>query len=317
MNRVSTLSENQFLVNTLMNNQQQMQEAQQQVTTGHKSQDYKGIADQAEALIGSQSVASRTQQYISGNNQLNLTLQTYDATTRGLASNAQAIKDAVMRAISTNSSSGLIDSVTNLLSQSLGQLNTQLNGQYIYGGTRTDTPPVNITTPAQLVAMGQPPSAAFSNNQLKPQAQVNDNVTITYGQLANQVGQPLLQSIQRILQYNNGTLAGPSPPGPGTPFSDPMTQAQKDFLTGELSSLSATVSGLNAAATQNGVLQQQLDNVQQQNQSQLTTVNSFISDVQDADAAQAITKLNQDQLALQASYHVVAQLGKLSLANFL
>jgi flagellar hook-associated protein 3 FlgL len=127
----------------------------------------------------------------------------------------------------------------------------------------------------------------------------------------------MMQAIQRILQYNNGSLAGPSPPGPGTAFSNPLTPAQQQFLIGELGRLTTVTNGVNDAATQNGVLQKQLAQVQQQNTSQLTTVNNFISDIQDVDAAEAITRLNQDQVALQASFKVTAQLGQLSLVNFL
>jgi flagellar hook-associated protein 3 FlgL len=317
MTRVSTFGDSQILINQMLQQEQNLQTAQQQVTTGYVSNNFSGIASQAETLIGSQTVAARTQQYINSNQQLDLTLQTYDASLTSLASNAQSLNNAVTSAIANNSGTGLIDTVQNLLSQSIGQLNTQLDGQYIFGGTNTNTPPVNISTPAQLIALAQPPSAAFSNNQQQAQAQVDDTTTMTYGQLASTVGQPLLQAMQQILQYNNGTLGGPSPPGPGTAFSEPLTTAQASFLTGLLSNLTTVTNGVNGAATQNGINQQELSNVTQQNTSQLTTVNSFISDIQDVDSASAITNLNQDQTALEASYKVVGQLGQLSLVNFL
>jgi flagellar hook-associated protein 3 FlgL len=317
MTRVSTFGDSQVLVNQMLLNEQNIQNTQQQVTTGHVSNDYAGIASQAETLVGSQTVAARTQQYINSNQLLDLKLQTYDTSLTSLASNAQSLNNAVTSALANNSATGLLDTVQNLLSQSIGQLNTQLDGQYIFGGTNTDTPPVNISTPAQLIALSEPPSAAFSNNQLQAQAQINDSTTMTYGQLANQVGQPLLQAMQRILQYNNGTLGGPSPPGPGTAFSNPLTPAQTSFLTGELSGLTSVTNGINDAATENGINQQELTNVSNQNTSQLTTVNAFISDIQDVDAATAITNLNQDQVALQASYKVIGQLGQLSLVNFI
>jgi flagellar hook-associated protein 3 FlgL len=317
MTRVSTFGGAQLLVNQMLQAEQNVQDAQQQVTTGHVSNDYAGIASQSETLISSQTVASRTQQYIDSNNILDLKLQTYNTSLTSLASNAQSLNNAVTSALANQSATGLIDTVQNLLSQSVGQLNTQLDGQYIFGGTNTNTPPVNVGTPAQLIALTEPPSAAFSNNQLQAQQQINDTTTMTYGQLANQVGQPLLQAIQRILQYNNGTLGGPSPPGPGTAFSSPLTTAQQSFLTGELSRLTGVTNGINDAATQNGINQQELSNVSQQNTSQLTTVKTFISDVQDVDAATAITNLNQDQVALEATYKVIGQLGQLSLVNFI
>ncbi|HUN51455.1 MAG TPA: flagellin [Candidatus Sulfotelmatobacter sp.] len=317
MTRVSTFGSSQLLINQMLQDEQNIQTTQQQVSSGHVSNNYAGIADQAETLISSQTVAARTQQYINSNQLLDLKLQTYNTSLTSLASNAQSLTNAVTSALANNSATGLIDTVQNLLSQSIGQLNTQLDGQYIFGGSNTGTPPVNISTSAQLIAMTEPPTAAFSNDQQQAQAQINDTTTMTYGQVASTVGQPLLQEMQRILQYNNGSLGGPSPPGPGTAFSDPLTPAQISFLQGELSNLTNVTNGVNNAATQNGINQQELSNVEQQNTSQMTTVTNFISDIQDVDAASAITNLNQDQLALQTSYAVIGQLSQLSLVNWL
>ena len=46
-------------------------------------------------------------------------------------------------------------------------------------------------------------------------------------------------------------------------------------------------------------------------------VTGVISDIEDVDMASAVTRLNGDQTALQASYKVMAQLSQLSLLNFL
>ena len=48
-----------------------------------------------------------------------------------------------------------------------------------------------------------------------------------------------------------------------------------------------------------------------------TLYQGFASDIQDVDMATAATNLNQNQTALQAALEVTAQLGQLSLLNYL
>ena len=68
---------------------------------------------------------------------------------------------------------------------------------------------------------------------------------------------------------------------------------------------------------ENGVRQNRLDSVLQQHETTGNVVTGVISDIEDVDMASAVTKLNGDQTALQASYKVMAQLSQLSLLNFL
>lgn len=43
----------------------------------------------------------------------------------------------------------------------------------------------------------------------------------------------------------------------------------------------------------------------------------FISDIEDVNIAEAITRVNNDQVALEVSYKVMGELGNLSLLNFI
>jgi flagellar hook-associated protein 3 FlgL len=52
-------------------------------------------------------------------------------------------------------------------------------------------------------------------------------------------------------------------------------------------------------------------------QSSLHRVQGFVLNIEDVDIAQALAKLNQNQTALQASYHTISQLNQLSLLDYL
>ena len=314
--RVGSLGQGQLLLDQLLQQQNSLAVVQQQLSTGHKADDLKGIARDASSLLSTKTLVSRAQQFIENNKQLGLKLSSYDSALQGVSSVAQDLRDSVLQAINLNSGTGLIEKVKNILGETLDQLNKQVNGEYIFGGTRTDQPPVTVTTAAGLIALPEPPTAAFANNQLKPQVKIDDNITVVYGQLADAVGAPLMHAIQRILQFDAGTVPSGAT-GPAGTFGSTLTAAQRDYLLGEVTNLNTVSQDLNEVTAQNGVHQAELTKVQDRKNTEVNVLNGFISDIQDVDTAGAITKLNQDQLALQASYSVLSQLNKLSLLNFL
>ncbi len=315
--RVSTAGQADVLLNALLQSQNSLAQAQAQVSTGDKSPTYEGLSPDVSTLSGAQSTASETQNYLNTNAAISNTLSAYDTALTGLSSIASSLKNAVTQALANNSGTGLITTVKGLLSQAVDLLNQQVNGNYIFGGTNTATAPVTVTTASGLIAAASPatpltaPPGVFANNQLKPEAQVDSNLTIAYGQLASDVGGPLLAEMQSILKYDAGVTAG------GSSFGSTLTATQSSFLTGEVNNLAQVSQGVNQATASNGVTQQELSTLETTQNSRLTTANNFISDIANADVATAVTNVNQDQLALQASYNLIASMSKLTILNYL
>ena len=77
------------------------------------------------------------------------------------------------------------------------------------------------------------------------------------------------------------------------------------------------IDDLQLEVAQVGTDQQVLDEITIRHQETLDFTKIFISDIGDADAAEAISNLNRDQLALEGSFQVLAQIGRLSLLNFI
>lgn len=314
--RIGTFGQEQFLISELMRHQSRMVETQLQVTSGRKADDLRGYAREAPALLSSQTLQARLEQYQRDNRELALKLQTYDTALRSIEDTAQTLREDVIQAINLNSGAVLIDKIENLLNHAIGVLNQQVDGRFIFGGSRTDSAPVTIATPAELAALVEPPAAAFANSQLKQSAKVDDQVAMSFGMLADEVGLPLLQSLQRILQYNGGTLAG-GPPGPGTAFTDPLTNEQRDFLVGEVEQVTVVARQITKLASENGLRMSELEKIQERQRTEVNFLKTFIADLSEVDIAEAISRLNQDQLALEASYSVLGQLGRLSLIDFI
>lgn len=307
MTRISTAGQNQFLLVDLLRTQESLLNTQKQITSGRKASDYKGMAPQISTLMGAKNVLARTEQFIQSNKELSRVLDIQNATMQGLVDISGDLRELVIGAIDTTSGLALRTGINDLFDTAVSLLNLQDSGRYVFGGTRTDTPPVATTTPAGLEALGLGNELnAFVNNSLKTQAKVDDNLTLTYGVLASDIAEDLFEVMQDLMIYEstNG-------------FSNPLTEAQQSYLTSKIGGLGEAFDTLNSAQAKNGSIMMTLEEVQQRHVEDRTFLKSFVSDIEDADLAEAVTRLNQQQLALEASFQVYSTLNRLTLLDFI
>lgn len=307
MTRVSTVGQNQLLLVDLLRTQERLVDTQKQITSGRKASDYKTMAPDVSTLMGTKNILARTEQYINSNNELGRTLEVQNAAMQGLVDISSELRELVIGAIDTTSGLALRTRIDDLFTTTVSLLNTQEGGRYIFGGTRTDTAPIQTTTPTGLEGLGAGNELlAFANNSLKSQSKVDDNLTLTHGVLATDIAEDLFEIMQDLMIYE--TANG---------FSNPLTDAQQTFLIGKISDLNTAFETLNAAQAKNGSIQTTLEGVQQRHEEDRTFLMGFVSDIEDVDLAEAITRLNQQQLALEASFEVFSTLNRITLLDFI
>jgi flagellar hook-associated protein 3 FlgL len=305
---VSTLAQSQYMLSRIQQDEASLQNTQVQVATGFVSTTYGGIGNQTAALESAQTQDTLATGFVAtaqlAANQVNL----QDAQMSQLSSLASQLQQDVTTAVANGNGGTLMSQTQNIFEQAVQILNSQdANGNYIYSGGKTNTPPVTATTMTQLMAL---PSAsqAFANGTQKASVQIGSNETVQVGVLASDVGTQLMQSIQDIANFN----AGPS----GT-FGTQLTSAQSTFLSNEISSAQTATQTINDASGSNGEVFQQLQTAITSQQSMSTLYKGFASDIQNVDMATASTNLSENQTALQAALEVTAQMGQLSLLNYL
>ena len=151
-------------------------------------------------------------------------------------------------------------------------------------------------------------SDAFQNDDVKAQAKLSDSFDVTFGQLADEVAGPLFASFKRIAEFNSG---------PDGPFDGPLNDAQRGFLENELQELETAIQSAHKTEIMNGLNSNKVEDIKNIQKDQSDYLEIFVADIEDVDIAEAITRLNNDQTALQASYQVVGSISRLSLVNFL
>ncbi len=322
--RVSTFAQNAILLRETLRNEERLFRDQEQVASGLKTNEYRGIARDIGTLSVAKTTQSRLEQFKQANLDMERRLDIYDVTLLALGDAAQRVRQAVIGALAVDSSVGLRAELDVIFDEVISLLNTKDNGRFIFGGTRTDAAPVNISSPNQLEDPAVVTSIAgiFDNNQIVRQAEIDDGLTLDFGVRADDVAADLMQVLRRIMQFdagNNPTDIANVPTGEISdgPFTTPLTGNQRTFLTNELAGATAAFDTLNQAAAQNGLNQATLEDTQDRQDKNLTFVAIFISDIEDVNAAQAISQLNLDQIALEASFQVYSRLTSLSLINFL
>lgn len=307
MTRIATLSQQQALLNELLKTNTRTFQTQLQVSTGKVGQTYKDLAKDTGVLLSAKRVETRITQFQKTVTELGGRLENQNVQLEQIASSAGQLRQNVLDALSLNSGSGLMEAVDGVFRQALSVLNAQVDGSYIFAGSRVNTAPANITSLADLVA-APTASGIFTNDQQRRGVEIDTGQTLNYTFLADEVGLPLMTALKSIADYNAG---------PNGPFGDQLTAQQQQFLEGILPTLKTVSQDLNSIVARNGQYQQQVASVVEVHEQTSVFIKSFISDIEDVDMADAVSRLNQDQVASQAATYILSQLQSISLLNFL
>lgn len=319
MTRISTFQQSQMLLSDMLASQKQAAQAQRQVTTGHAAEFYKDIHMDVTSLTGAKSLLSRLDQHQANNSRIMSRLAHYDQAMAGIESSGSDMKLAVMSAINTSSAQGLYSTIEGAFENVLNFLNSQNTEGYLFAGTNRDVAPVGISSIDDLLVALEPPTDIFLNNDLKSSVRIDENRTLEVGVLADGLGLEIMTAFQRMAMWKNGVIPTtlPAPTGPSGAFGTPLSQEDQDFLVGEIANLEQLIDTISAFRGDNGLNQKTIGEAQESLSLQITQAKEMISTIEDVDAAEAISNLNQKNFALEVSYNVLSQINRLSLLNFI
>lgn len=306
VDRVATNSQSQFMLSQIMQANNALNTTQQQVASGMVSTNYVGIGNKTATLEAARAAAARADAYATNTQQAvtQTDLQNTQLTT--LSGLAQQLQQAITSAAGNSDGTNLMATAQNVFQQASAILNsTDANGNYIYGGGQGNKQPFTATSLSALT--GGTVASFFQNGTQKQSVMVGDGQSVQIGVLASDIGTQLMTTLQNLQNADN----------PSGSLDGQLTSAQTTTLTGILPTAAAATTGLNATTAANGDTYTRLTAAVTNQQSLSTLYKGFVSDIQDVDMTQAITNLNQNQMALQAALKVTSQLGQLSLLNYM
>jgi flagellar hook-associated protein 3 FlgL len=310
VDRIATAQQSAYFLDQINKASAALNTTNQQIASQDVATTYAGFGNQTQVLTASISASARNDAYTAATSLATTQADLQDTQLTSLGTLVTQLQKAVSDAVSNDDPTTLMSQVQSIFDQATAILNSKdSNGDYIYSGGKTDTPPVTVSSLADLVALPSV-SGGFANGTDKKSVQVADGQNVTFGMTASDIGTGLMQALKDVASFDAGANGG-------FDASTNLTQPQSDFLTGEIDSIGTVSTNLNTTTAQNGYAYNQLQSATTQQASMSTLYTGFINNIQKTNMAQAATQLSLNQTALQAVLQVTSTLNQLTLLNYL
>tara|TARA_R110001583_G_scaffold32882_1_gene111552 strand:- start:58290 stop:59180 length:891 start_codon:yes stop_codon:yes gene_type:complete len=293
----------QSLISQMRNVQTQLNTASEQSTTGIKSTNYAGVADQAYVLTSLSAEISQATSYADLAESIQSRVDVYYDS---LSTMTDVLTDMLSDLSAAQSSGtktviGLNDSAQSALDTMATLLNTQYEGRYLYAGSATDTVPVTVdsTTYGAITVPSSTDTSYYAGNDDVSSARVADGMTVDYGMTADM---DMFENALRALNI----VANAS--------TDPI---DSDALSEATSLINSALDGIGEQQTRMSSVHAQLESVIDMHTDFQLTAESMVSDLSEVDIAEAMVRLDTLSVQLEASYSAVAKVSDLSLFDYL
>jgi len=265
----------------------------QEISTGKQINTMSDNPSAASEILAYQQSLADNQQY-----QQNATnAQTFLSTTNSALSNAatalqQGLQIATQGANGTENQqdlTALSSQVTSIITETMSIANTDVGGQYVFGGTQTGSAPF-----AAAASASSPP--VYSGNNGTINAVVGKNSVIQ----VNTPGSTAFGGIFTAL----------------TTLQNDLAAGNQSAVSSDIGTINTAISNLTDLQANLGATTQQLTETQTNLQRSATDYTAAISNLQDTDLATAYVQLQQAQNVYQASLVTVQKAYQYSLASY-
>jgi len=149
MSRISTFAANNLLLSQTLRTQKNLIDRQLAVTTEKKSQDYKGIYNDSRRLVNVENQRDLLNRYIVDNEQMDVRLKLTTSATDGIQSTLNAFRKRLNDFASSDTKdktkvADIQQTSFNSLKSIQDLLNTEIDGKFLFSGSRSTTKPVDL-----------------------------------------------------------------------------------------------------------------------------------------------------------------------------
>ncbi len=305
MIRVATFASQQLSLSQQMRTQSQWAAANIQASSGKQSRTYAGIAINSSRLISLKNMHEGLSSYIANINITDSRLQTMESSVAAIFDIATEVRTLLMEALNAgNAKDAAVSQNTSIMLEEVAaRLNASQDGRYLFSGSTIGTPPVDLANfdPDDVSYDANDPTLAnagyYAGDDTVLSVRVDDAVILDYGVLATESG---IEALLRGL-YLASTAA---------PTDTARLESALDLMNtaiDELPNIRSRIGTTRSALEQTKAAHSEV---------QLFTEQE-ISDIENVDIVQTMTRISALQLQLEASYMMTAQLGSITLLNFL
>jgi flagellar hook-associated protein 3 FlgL len=306
MTRVSTVQNYNIMTSNLMKAQVRQNDVGAQVSSQKVASDLKGYAKNAEMLTAMRGTQTRINGLIDQSKMVGNRLEMQDTGLGRIGTATQSAREAIANSLAAGNATTLMQQLTASFGEVVQGLNTKSNGLYVFSGAKTDTATTTATVMTDLTAAAAT-TDLFQNDQYVQTNRVDEQTSAKTGILGDAVGVDVFDAFKQVQAYVDAN----------GPFTGNLNDTQVSFLKGLLPTFDNAYKGVIDAQGKNGVTQKRFESAQKDLSNQADTLTAMVGGITDVDMADAATRLQAAQLAVQASAQVFSSLQQSSLLNVL
>lgn len=299
VDRVSTASLHRQNLSDMQNMFSQLADLNKQISSGRIADNFADLNGSVERISGLETRTRKAESYISSNDLIETRLNLMNQSIEQLQQVAQDFASSLTLRRNPAAERGFdfTQNAEATLTVIVSQLNINVEGRYLFSGSKTDTAPVATPVP-NLVETGVADSGYYNGDTVQLTARISDSFEIQYGVTADD------SAFQNLIAAVKTGIAGDS--------------ADDDSILGEAVGL------INAAIEDLAVTRAKVNSnilAVQDATDQHESLNLFwkegLSDEIDTDIAAASIRVATNETILQATFQTFARLSELSLTRFL
>lgn len=300
MTSISTYGLYSALMQSVQSVQSSVATASQQESSGLVSTETTGLGTNTQQYLNLEAELKEAQSWESSATTASSRVETMYSAVGTMIDELTSYKTELSSALSStesDNSSTITTEASSTLEELASELNTKYGDLYLFGGSRTDTAPVDLTSyPSGTLSSTSADTSYYQGDDQKASVQIGSADTVTYGVTADDSA--FEKAMRAAALIADGSADSTSISAAYSLVGDAI-----DDLSELQSQLSGSASRLSEAT-----------NTQTSFASILTTQ---IGDLTEVDTAEASTRLTTYQTQLEASYSAVAVVLKLNLSSYL
>jgi flagellar hook-associated protein 3 FlgL len=287
--------------------QSSLAKTQTQLSTGKQINKPSDAPDKSSLITRLQSEMTRQASYQGNLNAVNVRLQAEDTALRNTSNVMYRFKELAVQAandtLSTADRNTLSFEMIQLREQILSMANSQdSNGNYLFAGSRVAQQPFGEDAKGRVVYQGD------QSRMLVP---VGDNRQMNLNIPGSDVFVRLVRDDDKGNKIGVGFFQALSD------MVDAVKNTDRPNIQRGIKELDRMQQGISDASAQLGTDMNVVDSQGGVLDEITLRLKTTLSDVQDLDYTEAITKMNKDQLALESAQSTFAKISKLSLFNYI
>jgi flagellar hook-associated protein 3 FlgL len=295
--RIGDLGQSQRLGGFVQQTQGRIRDAQLDIASGTRAQRWDEISDRAGLLEATRDQRVLAERLVAESEKVQGRIQAMDAALAGMGELAERFRTLLVARLGEPGQSAipLVAEVDQMAAELESLLNRQLDGRYLFAGSRDTTQPVVLPDPLPTTA---DPTLYYQGDAVAPSVRADTTVEIDYGTTA--AAEPFAELVAALGQARAAQLAD-----------------DRAGLEQALATAAGALGGLADERGRVGVAGARLESVVEVHRATIPYLEELESAIADTDVALATTRLARDQANLEATYLVVARLNQLSRADYM